>query len=273
MTKLKYFLRDSSLDIFKPKHPISTQTDLKHQKRKFECVTYLPKLRRVDPHIRNRGNDTPHVFLTGCSEVTKYLDKDSICTQCQSKTTFCIINPIQHSSFTLKVLPDILVRRSSEFYLTDAIFTGYVRWTDGPSETLQFYNNLRVHVSINDIIKWLGISAYCACLWLAEMAFTRVCLRVSTSQTSFVVYLGFLYLAALNLPQLSWVKLLFIVTCKDISVICVTAHRCAGGLKKKLNLQSGSQRHRHFVGFLNVPVQAPTRGHPFYTVILRNRPI
>ena len=50
--------------------------------------------------------------------------------------TFCIINPIQHSSFIFKVLPDILVRRSSEFYLTDAIFTGYVRWTDGPSETL-----------------------------------------------------------------------------------------------------------------------------------------
>ena len=47
----------------------------------------------------------------------------------------------------------------------------------------------------------------------------------------------------------------------------VTAHRCAGGLKKKLNLGSGSQRHRHFVGFYNVPVQAPTRGHPFYTVI------
>ena len=32
-------------------------------------------------------------------------------------------------------------------------------------------------------------------------------------------------------------------------------HRCAGGLKKlKLYLRSGSQRHRHFVGFFNVPV-------------------
>ena len=30
--------------------------------------------------------------------------------------------------------------------------------------------------------------------------------------------------------------------------------RCAGGLKKKLYLRSGSQRHRHFVGFFNVPV-------------------
>ena len=38
------------------------------------------------------------------------------------------------------------------------------------------------------------------------------------------------------------------------------------GLKKNLKLRSGSQRHRHFVGFLNVPVQAPTWGHPFYTV-------
>ena len=44
----------------------------------------------------------------------------------------------------------------------------------------------------------------------------------------------------------------------------VTAHRCAGGLKKKLDLRSGSERHRHFVGFFNVPVLAPTRGQPFY---------
>ena len=50
-------------------------------------------------------------------------------------------------------------------------------------------------------------------------------------------------------------------------------NRCAGGLKKKLDLRSDSQRHRHFVGSFNVPVQAPTRDHPFYTVIPRNRPI
>ena len=50
-------------------------------------------------------------------------------------------------------------------------------------------------------------------------------------------------------------------------------HRCAGGLKKLyLHVQCDSQRHRHVVGFFNVPVQAPTRGHPFYTVIPRNRP-
>ena len=74
----------------------------------------------------------------------------------------------------------------------------------------------------------------------------------------------------------SWVSewdWLFNVTLNDILVIYVTAHRCASGLKKKLNLRSGSQRHRHFVGFFNVPVQAPTRGYPFYTVIPRNRPI
>ena len=29
---------------------------------------------------------------------------------------------------------------------------------------------------------------------------------------------------------------------------------------------------RHFVGFFNVPVQAPTRDHPFYTVIPTHRP-
>ena len=31
-------------------------------------------------------------------------------------------------------------------------------------------------------------------------------------------------------------------------------HRCAGGLKTKLYLRSGSQRHRHFAGFFNMPV-------------------
>ena len=53
-------------------------------------------------------------------------------------------------------------------------------------------------------------------------------------------------------------------TINDIAVInmYVTAHRCAGGLKK-FDLLSGSQRHRHFVWFFNVPVQAPTRGHPY----------
>ena len=65
---------------------------------------------------------------------------------------------------------------------------------------------------------------------------------------------------------------LFNVTINDISVIYVTAHRCAGGLKKKLDLRSGSQRHRHFVGFFNVPAQAPTRGQPFYTVIPKIAP-
>ena len=34
--------------------------------------------------------------------------------------------------------------------------------------------------------------------------------------------------------------------------------------RKRLNLRSGSQRHRHFIGFFNVPVQAPTRAHPIY---------
>ena len=85
-----------------------------------------------------------------------------------------------------------------------------------------------------------------------------------------------------NTPMRAWgvgsrvwveLNLLFNVTINDISVIYVTAHRCAGGLKKKLDLRSGSQRHRHFAGFFNVPVLAPTRDHPFYTVIPTHRPI
>ena len=42
------------------------------------------------------------------------------------------------------------------------------------------------------------------------------------------------------------------------------AHRCAGELKKKFDLQSGSKRHRHFAGFFNVPLQALTLVQPFY---------
>ena len=69
------------------------------------------------------------------------------------------------------------------------------------------------------------------------------------------------------------VNLLFNVTINDISVIYVTAHKCAGGLNKKCDERSGSQLHRRFVGFFNVPVLAPTRDHPFYTVIPTHRPI
>ena len=54
-----------------------------------------------------------------------------------------------------------------------------------------------------------------------------------------------------------------IIICKEhhsalLGVWYVTAHICAGGLKKKLDIRSGSQSQRHFVGFFNVPVQAPT---------------
>ena len=60
----------------------------------------------------------------------------------------------------------------------------------------------------------------------------------------------------------------FSVTCNDISVLYVTAHRCTGGLKK-FDLRSGSQRHRHFVGLLNVPLQAPTRENATFSRLLR----
>ena len=111
------------------------------------------------------------------------------------------------------------------------------------------------------------------------------CTRGSSSSNFLVPRIGgsesgsFYYNAILDwnaLPtNLSWIELncLFNVTINDISVIYVTAHRCAGGLKKKYDLRSGSQRHRHFVGFFNVPVLAPTRDQPFYTVIPTHRPI
>ena len=36
---------------------------------------------------------------------------------------------------------------------------------------------------------------------------------------------------------------------------------------KEVGPTVGLPRNRHFVGFYNVPVLAPTRNHPFYTVI------
>ena len=68
------------------------------------------------------------------------------------------------------------------------------------------------------------------------------------------------------------VNWLFNVTINDISVKFVKEQKCAGGLRK-LDLRSGSQRHRNFVGFCNVPVQATTQGHSFYMVIPTQRPI
>ena len=81
------------------------------------------------------------------------------------------------------------------------------------------------------------------------------------------------YMCSMTLMRWMQVNRLFNVTINNTSVIHVTAHRCAGGLKKKwLDLRLGFQRHRHFVGFFNVPVQAPTRDQPFYTVIQTHRP-
>ena len=84
---------------------------------------------------------------------------------------------------------------------------------------------------------------------------------ISLKNTNLVEDVEILLPVKFHWVELNW---LFNVTINDISVIYVTAHRCAGGLKKKLDLRSGSQRHRHFVGFFNVPVLAPTRDQPFY---------
>ena len=40
----------------------------------------------------------------------------------------------------------------------------------------------------------------------------------------------------------------FYVTVTDISAIYVTAHKCSGGLKKEVELRTGSQNHEYFAG-------------------------
>ena len=77
-----------------------------------------------------------------------------------------------------------------------------------------------------------------------------------------------LYIVNFSMKRL--MKWLYNFTINDISVIYMTAHRCAGGLKKTLDLWSGSQHNRHFIGFFNVPVQVPTRDHPFIRLFREN---
>ena len=49
----------------------------------------------------------------------------------------------------------------------------------------------------------------------------------------------------------------------EISVIYVTTQMCRRTEEKVLTT-AGFPHHRHFIWLFNVPVQAPTRGHPFY---------
>ena len=84
-----------------------------------------------------------------------------------------------------------------------------------------------------------------------ELDFRSVC-AVSCARKKLPAPLSQLSTAALLIRDaLFELNCLFNVTINDISVIYVTAHRCAGGPKKKYDLRSGSQRHRHFVGFFN----------------------
>ena len=83
------------------------------------------------------------------------------------------------------------------------------------------------------------------------------------------IYFRYEFLISLSLRVR--VRLIPNVTCNHISVINVTAHRCAGG-RKKMDQRWGSKCHRLFLELFNVLVQAPKRGQPL-KVIPRNRPI
>ena len=54
------------------------------------------------------------------------------------------------------------------------------------------------------------------------------------------------------------------------SHICDGTYMCRR-IEEEVEPTVGLPRHRHFVGFFNVPV--PTRDHPFYTAIPTHRPI
>ena len=72
-----------------------------------------------------------------------------------------------------------------------------------------------------------------------------------------------------HLPRVIFAK---ISRHKKFPIYGICNGRYAGRLKRKLYLQSCSKCHIHFIGFYNVPVQAPTQGQPFYGYS-KNRPI
>ena len=76
--------------------------------------------------------------------------------------------------------------------------------------------------------------------------------------TSLLAFLRLVHASRQN-KNLSRVDWLFNVTCNDISVIYVTAHRCEA--TEEIELRSGSKRHRHFVGFINVPSKRCLTSH------------
>ena len=76
----------------------------------------------------------------------------------------------------------------------------------------------------------------------------------------------------LNAHQFYLVYILFKVTFNNISVTYVTAHICAGSLKKKLDPRSGS----HAINILQGSLKCPSKhrhGANLFMVIPRNRPI
>ena len=143
-------------------------------------------------------------------------------------------------------------RQGKKFLLTNILGSKYRQIS---TEVRSLNVSLLVfYVTCNDI------SVKCVTAQMCRRTEEKFYLRLGSQRhRNFVCFLRYMLMLMLN-----W---LFNVTINDISVIYVTAHRCAGGLKK-FDLRAGSQHHRHFVGFLNVPVQAPTRGQPFYTIIV-----
>ena len=107
------------------------------------------------------------------------------------------------------------------------------------------------------------MSAWCHTLWLPTRTSYEPKLGWFPIMASFTA-LWYLFSKSFKsgFPGGVWVWVYWCLTSQSTifqSYNYVTAHKsCAGGLKKKLDLWLGSQRHRQFVGFFNVPVQTPT---------------
>ena len=137
----------------------------------------------------------------------------------------------------------------TSFYNIKALWTPVNAKCTNLLRTRYMYNQ-RTRITLSNRLKSLIVTAKEQC-WLLSYLVLYIIFQFNSNLVS----------------EWDW---LLNVTSNNITVIYVTAHRCAGRLKK-FDLWSGSRGKRHFVGFFNVPTQALTRGQPFYTVILRNR--
>ena len=73
-------------------------------------------------------------------------------------------------------------------------------------------------------------------------------------------------------PKCEWVRYWCFTSHATIFQFYMWRHRCAGRLKKKLDLRLGSHRHRHFAGFFSTCLSYTDMGPPFLRLFRETAP-